>query len=145
MKTQFFTSLVTIATLWVAALSTGCSQKPATPEETREQTAEATKKVKEESKEAAKKLEAASDQVKDQVKAVAQGVKEGWNDEKNKTRTVDLNTASETELTSLPGVGKREAQKIIKGRPYQSKHELVSKGIFSEDDYLKFSDQVTVN
>jgi DNA uptake protein ComE-like DNA-binding protein len=144
MKTQAFTSLVTITTLWVAALSTGCTQKPTTPEQTRDETAEATKKVKEESKEAAQKLEAASDQVKEQVKAVAQGVKEGWNDDKNKTRTVDINTASETELTSLRGVGKREAQKIIKARPYKTKHELVSRGIFSEDDYLKFSDQVTV-
>lgn len=144
MKTQVFTRLVTITTLLVAAFSTGCTQKPTTQEQTRQETAEATKKVKEESKEVAKKLEAASDQVKEQVKAVAQGVKEGWNDDKDKTRTVDINTASETELTSLPGVGKREARKIIKARPYQTEHELVSKGIFSEDAYLRFSDQVTV-
>lgn len=144
MKTRPVTSLAVITSVWLAALLTGCSQKPATPEQTREATAEATRKVKEESKEAAKKLEAASDQVKEQVKAVAQGVKEGWNGDKDKTRTVDINTASEAELTSLPGVGKRGAQRIIKARPYNSKHELVTKGIFSEDDYLKFSDQVTV-
>jgi DNA uptake protein ComE-like DNA-binding protein len=142
MKTQAFVSTVTITTLLVTVLSTGCTQQPSSPEDTREATAEATRKVKEESKEAAKKLEAASDQVKEQVKAVAQGVKEGWNDNKNKK--VDLNTASEAELTSLPGVGSSEAQKIIKARPYTTKHELVSRKILSENDYLKLSDQVTV-
>ena len=144
MRTQTFTTYITIIILWLAALLTGCTQKSMTPEQTREETADAAKKVREESKEAAKQIEAASDQVKDQVKAVAQGAKEGWNDDKDKTRTVDINTASEAELTSLPGVGKTEARGIIKARPFTTKHELVSRGIFSEDDYLKLSDRVTV-
>ena len=142
MKTQTFISFITIATL--AALLTGCTQQTATPEQTRQETAEAAKKVKEESQEAAKKVEVASDQLKDQVKAVAQGAKEGWNDDKSKTRPLDINTASEAELTSLPGIGKTEARRIIKARPFTTKHELVSRGILSEDDYLKLSDHVTV-
>jgi len=144
MKTQTLTNFLTIAILSVAALLTGCSQNQTTPEETRTETAEAAKKVKEESKEAAQKIEDASDQVKDQVKAVAQGAKEGWNDDKNKTRTIDINSASQADLTSLPGIGKTEARKIIKARPFTTKHELVSRGILTEDDYLKLSDHVTV-
>ena len=142
MKTQTFVCFVTIAIL--ATLLTGCTQQTATPDQTREETADAAKKVKDESKEAAKQIEAASDQVKDQVKAVAQGAKEGWNDDKDKTRTVDLNTATIAELTNLPGIGKTEARKIIKARPFTTTHELVSRGILSEDDYQKLSDNVTV-
>lgn len=37
---------------------------------------------------------------------------------------VDLNTASESELKSLPGVGKTTAKKIISNRPYKSVHDL---------------------
>jgi len=142
MKTQTFISFITIA--FLGALLTGCTQQTATPEQTRQETADAAKKVKDESKEAAKQIEAASDQVKDQVKAVAQGAKEGWNDDKDKTRTVDINTATIAELTNLPGIGKTEARRIIKARPFTTKHELVSRGILSEDDYLKLSDHVTV-
>ena len=145
MRTQTFTTYIAIIILWLAALSSGCTQKSTTPEQTREETAEAAKKVKDESKEAARQIEAASDQVKDQVKAVAQGAKEGWNEDKDKTPTVDLNTASVADLTRLPGIGKTEARRIIKARPFTTTHELVSRGILSEDDYQKLSDHVTVN
>jgi hypothetical protein len=37
---------------------------------------------------------------------------------------VDINSASETELEKLPGVGKATAKKIIAGRPYQSVNDL---------------------
>jgi hypothetical protein len=144
MKTQTFSRFVTIIILWVAALLTGCTQKSTAPEQTREETAEAAKKVKEESKEVAKKIEDASDQVKEQVKAVAKGAKEGWNGDKDKTKTVDINTASEDELISLPGIGKTEARRIIKARPFTTKRELVSRGILTEDDYRKLSGHVTV-
>ncbi|MHB8653845.1 MAG: ComEA family DNA-binding protein [Terriglobia bacterium] len=143
MKFQTFINFIMIAIL--GSLLTGCTQNSTTPEQTREQTAEAAKKVKDETKEAAKKIEAASDQVKDQVKAVAQGAKEGWTGDKGKPRTVDLNTASSAELTSLPGIGKSEARRIIKARPFTTTHELVSRGILTEDDYQKLSDHVTVN
>jgi competence protein ComEA len=45
-------------------------------------------------------------------------------------RTLDLNTASVEELTSLPGVGPALAKRIIKGRPYQNPNDLLKvKGI----------------
>lgn len=58
---------------------------------------------------------------------------------------MDLNSATESELAALPGVTRREARKIIAARPYSSAHELVAKGIVSEDGYRQIRDQVAVN
>jgi DNA uptake protein ComE-like DNA-binding protein len=53
-----------------------------------------------------------------------------------------LNAASESDLLTLPGITKREARLIIEDRPYGDKHDLVTKRIISEDEYLKIRDQI---
>jgi len=57
---------------------------------------------------------------------------------------VDLNTASEKELDSLPGVGPATAKKIIAGRPYSSVDELSKAGL-SASTIKKIAPLVTVS
>lgn len=60
------------------------------------------------------------------------------------TTKVDLNTASEKDLESLPGVGSATAKKIIAGRPYSSVNDLSKAGI-SAATIKKIAPLVTVS
>ena len=48
---------------------------------------------------------------------------------KEKAARIDLNSATEKELESLPGVGAATAKKIIAGRPYSSVSDLSRAGV----------------
>ena len=59
-----------------------------------------------------------------------------------KATLVDLNSATKAELVALPGIGDAYAQKIIDGRPYLRKDQLVSKNIIPQASYDKMKDRV---
>ena len=59
-----------------------------------------------------------------------------------KSGLVDINTATAAELKGLPGVSDADSAKIIQGRPYADKNQLVSRHAVSEATYDKIKDQV---
>ena len=57
-------------------------------------------------------------------------------------KVIDINSASESDLEQLQGIGPTMAKKIIQGRPYKSKDELVRRKIIPVSAYGPIKDHV---
>ena len=118
-------ALVVSAIPFCLAGCNGCANKPSSPEQVRQQTA------------------AATAELKDNAKAVAQGIRDGLT-RPSPDKPLELNTASKTQLMSLPGMDDASAERVIAGRPYTSEHELLERRILSREEYDKIADSITV-
>jgi DNA uptake protein ComE-like DNA-binding protein len=127
--------------LAAAACNTNDPDQRARDERTRDEVAKATERAKPAIEDAGRVLGKAAHEAADQARAAAEGVRDGWKNGQHPL--LDLNSASETQLLDLPGINRPAARRIIAGRPYHDKHDLLDKNILSGETYQKIRDQVT--
>jgi competence protein ComEA len=55
---------------------------------------------------------------------------------------LDINRATKDQLEALPGIGSAYSQKIIDGRPYHSKRDLLTRKIVPQKTYDGIQDKI---
>ncbi len=58
---------------------------------------------------------------------------------------IDINTATPDQLKAIPGIGDAYSKRIVDGRPYTAKNQLVSRGILPQGVYDKVKDQIVAS
>jgi competence protein ComEA len=56
---------------------------------------------------------------------------------------LDINSATPDQLASLPGIGDKLSQKIVAGRPYSNKMDLVTKKVLPQSVFDKVKNLIT--
>ena len=131
-------------------LPAGCGTRKSPEQQDQQlqqQAARATENAKKDARIAAADAKVAAANAERKVNAIAAGVKEGWKNGKpaaGRAAPVNVNSASESQLVLLPGISQARARRIIRGRPYSSPQNLVEKGVLTQAQLDRISDQVTV-
>jgi len=104
-----------LALLWLA----GCSNAPQNDQQIKQQAAQTTQQVKSGAQQAAADAKAAAANAERKVDDITSGVKEGLNSgaSSNMPGSIDINSASEARLITLPGISLARARRIVNNRP----------------------------
>ncbi len=139
--------LATFLVLGMGVLA-GCEHPPANDQQLQEQAARATEAAKRESAKALADTRVAAANAERAVNDVAAGVKQGLHDKtpggEAANGRLDLNAASRSELSSLPGISDAKAAQIIRHRPYAKPRDLVKSGVLTESQFERIDPKVTV-
>ncbi len=68
----------------------------------------------------------------------------GYTEANSATKLINMNTASDSELDTLWGIGESRIENIVKNRPYQSVEELVTKKVFTKQILEKNKEMIVV-
>ncbi len=58
---------------------------------------------------------------------------------------LDINTATPQQLNALPGFGPAYTRRVIAGRPYTAKNQLVTRGVIPQGAYERVSDLIVAH
>jgi len=148
MKSRRMTRVSTaLSFLLIISTTCGCApnetaqQRKEREDKTRAEVAKATDRAKPEIQAAGRELGRVADEAAREARAFAEGVRQGW--VQGGHHVVNLNSASESELTELPDISSVTARRIIRDRPYHEPAELISKHVVSSVQYAKIKDIVT--
>jgi DNA uptake protein ComE-like DNA-binding protein len=140
---------VSVALSFLLFISTACGcapnetaqQRKEREDKTHDEVAKATNRAKPEIQAAGRELGRAADEAAREARAFAEGVRQGW--VQGGHDVVNLNSASESELTELPDISSATARRIISSRPYHEPPDLITKHVVSGVQYAKIKDIVT--
>jgi len=130
-----------IAVMCSCAPNETAQQRKEREDKTRTEVAKATDRAKPEIQAAGRELGRVADEAAREARAFAEGVRQGW--VQGGHHVVNLNSASESELTELPDISSVTARRIIRNRPYREPAELISKHVVSSEQYAEIKDIVT--
>lgn len=86
-----------------------------------------------------------SDGQKIYIYRIGEEILEGTSTSLGASSLVDINSASISDLDSLPGIGPVTAQKIVDQRPFASVSDLLNKKTVSASVFEKIKDKITTN
>src|SRR5580704_1366648 len=132
--------LIIISTTCGCAPNETAQQQKEREDKTRAEVAKATDQAKPEIQAAGRELGRVADEAAREAHAFAEGVRQGWI--QGGHHVVNLNSASESELTELPDISSATARRIIRNRPYRQPGELMSKHVVSSEQYARIKDIV---
>ena len=58
---------------------------------------------------------------------------------------LDINTATPQQLKSLPGFGDAYVRRVIAGRPYSAKNQLLTRGVLPQSAYDKIASSIVAH